>query len=313
MHITTTKKGTILMRLNANFYLYSFLVCGVLHITLHAYKHESSYPFISGDTFRALSNHIIDETNLLLDPQEICLGDIIFVKTDYLNFFFKSYHTKINNSYILITHNSAQLIDQSFLPYFEDSTILAWFGQNAIYNHPKLIPIPVGIANKHWKHGNTALLETILNAPPVEKSILVYMNFDKRTYPAERNFVWQLFSEKCFTTIATRKPFSEYLIDLAQSYFVLSPQGKGIDCHRIWETLLAGSYPIVKSSSLDHLFTDLPVILINNWEDITENFLQKKLNEMQKNKDQNVYNYEKLYMPYWINKIEMIQSKCRKK
>src|ERR1700733_3496244 len=48
----------------------------------------SSYPYISGDTLRAFADVIIDETTATVSVDTIKKGDIIFVKTDYLGFFF---------------------------------------------------------------------------------------------------------------------------------------------------------------------------------------------------------------------------------
>jgi len=43
----------------------------------------SSYPYISGDTFRSIANIIYDEEHPNLKISDIKPGDIIFVKTDY--------------------------------------------------------------------------------------------------------------------------------------------------------------------------------------------------------------------------------------
>ena len=62
--------------------------------------------------------------------------------------------------------------------------------------------------------------------------------------------------------------------------FVLSPPGRGFDCHRTWELFLAGCIVIVKSSPLDDMFKKhkLPVAIIKNWAELNEN-LDQKLNQ----------------------------------
>ena len=87
-------------------------------------------------------------------------------------------------------------------------------------------------------------------------------------------FAYQPF---CYT--AGRKNWDAYLNDMAQSKFVLSPEGAGIDSHRTWEALLMGCYPIVLSSTLNPLYEDLPVVVVSNWNEITEEFLKKKKEE----------------------------------
>jgi hypothetical protein len=58
----------------------------------------------------------------------------------------------------------------------------------------------------------------------------------------------------------------------------------------------------MKTSFLDELLIDLPVLIINEWTEVTEEFLNKKYEEMH-SKFQ-TYNLGKIYMPYWIRLIE---------
>lgn len=70
----------------------------------------SSAPYITGDTFRGMADHVFDEliesNGSTWRPKDVKAGDIIFVKTDFLHLFFTTRHRHINASYILITHNS---------------------------------------------------------------------------------------------------------------------------------------------------------------------------------------------------------------
>jgi hypothetical protein len=77
--------------------------------------------------------------------------------------------------------------------------------------------------------------------------------------------------------------------------FVLSPQGNGLDCHRTWEALCLGCYPIVKTSWLDPLFDDLPVWIVDDWTDITAESMQDKANVL----DAGKFKMEKLTLKYW--------------
>lgn len=61
--------------------------------------------------------------------------------------------------------------------------------------------------------------------------------------------------------------------DLLRAYsghaFVLSPHGRGLDCYRTWEALLCGAIVIVKRSPLDPLYRGLPVVIVDDWREIT--------------------------------------------
>jgi hypothetical protein len=79
----------------------------------------------------------------------------------------------------------------------------------------------------------------------------------------------------------------------------LSPIGHGLDCHRTWEALILGSIPIVKSSPLDSLYDGLPVLIINDWREISKDLLKDTINKFK----QIDFNYDKITSKYWINKI----------
>jgi hypothetical protein len=81
--------------------------------------------------------------------------------------------------------------------------------------------------------------------------------------------------------------------------FVISPHGNGIDCIRTWESLCLGCIVIVKTSALDNLYGDLPVLIVNEWNDINAELLDKIIQEF----SHRSFNMEKLTMDYWINKI----------
>lgn len=54
-----------------------------------------------------------------------------------------------------------------------------------------------------------------------------------------------------------------------QYAFSISPHGNGLDCHRTWEDLILGCIVIVKTSPLDLLYRDLPVVIVQDWKDVT--------------------------------------------
>ncbi len=257
-----------------------------------------SYPFICGDTFRKIANHIIDETLIPFDPAKVKPGDIIFLNGNYLEIFVTTLHPHINAPYILLTHNSLQPAPGKFEALLNDPKLIAWFGKNiTITNHPKLFPLPLGIPNKHWPWGNIELIKEITNQH-IQKNHLLYLNIDVKTNNIRKK-VQDIFENKSFCYFATRKPYKDYLADMAQSKFVLSPEGAGMDCHRTWEAMLVGSIPIITHSTLDIMFQDLPILFVDKWEDITEEFLEKNYKEITSKH----YKLEKLYADYWLRQI----------
>lgn len=262
---------------------------------------SSSYPYISGDTFRAYSDFIYDETQRSFSPSNVKKGNTVFVKTDLLQEFFSAVHPNIPQPYILISHNSDYPIPGNFVNFLDDPKIIAWFGQNVEnYHHPKLYPIPIGIANKMWSHGNVQIWNTMRpQASSFPKDILLYLNFNISTKPDERSFVYNLFSNKPWCRVSQPKDYSSYLSDLGHTKFVLSPRGNGLDCHRTWEALMMGAIPIVKTSASDSLYVDLPVLVIDDWNVVTKEFLDRVYIYMMLMN----YNTDKLFADYWFRLI----------
>lgn len=270
---------------------------------------ESSVPFISGDSFRAIAQHIYDETKQKFDPQKVKYKDTVFVKTDYLETFFNNMYPSIVYPFILITHNSDYSAPGKFKKYLNETKILYWLGQNPdISFHPKFIPIPIGIANRCWGHGNVNNFKKYSEAfaKNQEKKYLLGINFRTGTAPGARNQVYALFSSKLFCANIFNKDHAKYLELMAQTKFIISPPGNGLDCHRTWEALLVGTIPIVKSSTLDPLFADLPVVIITDWNQVTEEFLHRKYDEIQACLD--TFDLEKIYFAYWKDLIELLQT-----
>ena len=52
--------------------------------------------------------------------------------------------------------------------------------------------------------------------------------------------------------------------------WIISPHGNGLDCHRTYEAIALGCIPIVKTSTLDILYKDMPIIIVDNWSQILQ-------------------------------------------
>lgn len=262
---------------------------------------ESSEPFLSGDTFRARSDYVFDETSNQVDPQMITFGNTIFVKTDLLPVFFEKIHPDIACPYVLFTHNSDLPIPGNYGHMLDDEKILAWFGINVEnFSHPKLHPVPIGLANRRWLHGDIRkFIQVHYEFCGKEKKYLLYMNFIARTNNSIRAPIYEQFISEPYCFFASGRNLREYLVDLSRSLFVLSPRGNGLDCHRTWEALYMGAFPIVQSSSLDSMYDGLPVVIVEDWREITPDFLEKKLEKIEQLSNWS----EKLWVDYWLEKI----------
>lgn len=191
-------------------------------------------------------------------------GDRFFIKTEYLPFFLE--HFEVKHDFELFTHNSdIDITAERAEPIFNAHPhITGWYAQNVSYIHPKLHPIPIGIANPKWAHGDQEIMEeAVSRAYP--KTNDVYINFDLWTNIGKRQYCL----DQLGVDLPERMPFKDHLKELASSLFCVSPDGNGVDCHRHWEALYLKTVPIVTRSVFTTLLEkkSLPLLIIDDWSD----------------------------------------------
>jgi hypothetical protein len=260
--------------------------------------------YITGNAFRNCADYNIEGTTCSFNPETVAAGSIIYIEVDYVDYFFNHVFPRIQHPIILISHNGDMPAPGAYKSYLDDSRIIRWFGQNCdIPLHPKFHPIPIGLANAKWKHGNTHIFDTALDSLSASKDLKqapkLYVNISPHTNPVRKKLYHSL-KKQSFVTLAPRKELAPYLTEMAQHRYTLSPFGNGLDCHRTWEALLVGSIPVVKTSTLDPLYEGLPVIILQYWNEISPASLEKKYNEMRAK----TYALEKLFMDYWSSLIQ---------
>ncbi len=278
-------------------------------------KHTSS-DFIQRWLFQKYCDFVFDprtdiwhwptdrQNPVVFNPKHVKRGDVIFVRNARL--FFEKMHPLIEHPYIMVTHGDhLEEMHESYEKYMDEEKLIAWFGIHPCdIKHPKFHPIPIGVVqdpeNLKDRKRLDQLFATLRQAP---KEHLLYMNFAYDNKP-ERVKLRSLLAKKPYVKRGQRQPFTDYLKEMATCKFTLSPCGLAIDCYRTWEALLVGSIPIVKRSVLDPLFEDLPVLIINDWDELNEEYLNKKYEEITSKK----YDISKLYMKYWKEQIEKVRD-----
>ena len=266
------------------------------------YSLEESKPVVLEVSFRGLSDHIYDEQSSVV-TQNVKAGDIVFLNPFFMRDFFQKIHPQISVPYILISPNCDGSAPGEHQCMLDDDKLVAWFTQNPDgVRHPKLIPIPIGLFNKRQDQERGKPLQK-----NIQKKCLLYVNFDWIVSAGESRATYDFFKQLSFCSWSAKYLDKEYLTGITQAMFVLSPHGNGLDSHRIWEALYMGSFPLVKTSAMDPIYEDLPVLIVQNWTDINSEFLEKKYSEMKDKK----YDFNKLYFNYWRDKVKDIQNQCR--
>ena len=264
------------------------------------------------------------------DYKNISSGSLVYVVSSALKDWLKKiYPTLLKEKVkvILITGDSiinsplesSNLNINEFMQLKSQGIIYHWFCQNCDIEFPEYItPIPVGIdyhsihKSRYWGEYRThyILQDIYLNFigrksfEDFEKrknnlfcDIHLNKNIFKNKLLKDRNefYVNSLNIEKTYY-LKTKISRIDYWNKMRSAKFIGSPRGFGEDCHRTWEALSLGVVPIIKSSKLDVLFYNLPVIIIKSFNELN--------NELIKNyKLPNKLNLERITLEYWQNII----------
>lgn len=220
---------------------------------------------------------------------------------------------QVDNEFIVITHNGDNEVNDKGVGYMDGrgnyirtdeftipSCVIRWYATNVNTLHPKVEAIPSGLENDRWhveQHKKESMLE-MLNKPKDIRN-LVYMDHSTTWNNGERKWLYDLLENKSWVTALHGANFPRFLDNIYNHKFVICPRGNGIATHREWETLYMGSIPIMKKDLNNRFYTDMPICFVNEWDEITEDFLNKEYDILTKME----WNRKVLTFEYWKNKI----------
>jgi hypothetical protein len=221
--------------------------------------------------------------------------------------------------------------NNDFIKFIENDKIIHWYSQNCFQTlHKKLSQIPIGLAYHNLYNEEIveeakkivspmkqeAILDSIIQQskknklPFWKRDLKCYINFNFESNYIRSRFGYDRY--EAITKIPKKLIFSEKNeVSRTISWntqvkyaFVVSPFGNGFDCHRTWEALVLGCIPIVKTSGLDSLYDKLPVLIVQDWTDITEKLLMNVITDFKRRHEKGEFNYNKLTLKYWMDKIK---------
>lgn len=274
----------------------------------------------SSTMFSLINSDNIDQYNF----DNLKNNDILYIKTDAL-YNFSKIIDNINCKFILVSGCSDYTIPydrfyniDEFIIFISNDKIIHWFSQNCVYKHHKITNLPIGL-DYHTLNNNEKFYWGENCKPIIQEQQLINIKnsskpFYQRIYKCYSTFHFSYKGYKYENdridalnnipnniiyfepNLISRNKTWENQINYA---FVISPHGNGVDCHRTWEALVLGCIPIVKTSEIDSLYEDLPVLIVNNWCDLNQILLNNTIIDF-KNK---TFNYNKLSLKYWIEKM----------
>lgn len=215
-----------------------------------------------------------------------------------------------------------------FVQLLDHKNLFRWFAANWSGKlHPKLEQIPLGLCYpiqppivKFNSYSTVTDMTSFLgsqslSAAGVVSTKLLALNWGGNTHP-HRNEIWQHFCN------AKRVPWATCILNnvtsdahkpnlyaqLTQYRFLLSPRGNGVDTYRTYEAIHLGVVPIVQHSGLDALYSELPVLLVDNFIAINESYLEQQW----KNRfsDRSKFNMSSLFRPYWVERLKEVRRRA---
>lgn len=174
---------------------------------------------------------------------------------------------------------------------------------NLVVDHPKLVFFPIGlphsssckvIGNHDQVFAKISEIKKIKN--------LVYKNFKPQTNMQKRYESYNLKGTHITEGLYDRSVDGRtaYVDNIYNHKFVLCPEGNGIDTLRLWESLYLKSIPIIKSPVIQHFFSDLPILFVQDWNQVLNTtFLEEEYERICAQK----WNLAKTRLDFYTNMI----------
>jgi len=195
------------------------------------------------------------------------------------------------------SHKYSAKVDAYTLFTFDDipENIDKWYVTNLDVVHRKMEWLPFGLNNHGPGH---TYLDRFMNRP---KKHLLYVNFQLNSLQRVamknyfRNCPWVTFRSE------PNLPVEQYLAEMAEHKFVLSPFGNGLDCYRNYEAMYLGTMPVIQRNTFSENFgkNDLPALLVNSYGGLNPDFLESAWEWAQNHE----FKTDKLRLSYWEKRL----------
>lgn len=145
--------------------------------------------------------------------------------------------------------------------------------------------LPLGFRDHQYT--SHFIMKSVSDEDEQPRTITCLVNFLISTNCQERQRAYDFFKNKPFCTVQdyitydfgkslnhthpeTMEKRADFYRTLKRTRFAICPPGTGIDTHRVYECIYFGVIPIVLSSPLDSLYSELPVWIVKDWNEVTE-------------------------------------------
>jgi hypothetical protein len=211
-------------------------------------------------------------------PIQVRTGDRVFLKiSDIPEFVHNRPPVKVD----LVVHNSDETFTEEIFNYVQ-ACVRNVYTVNCAST--RAVQIPLGFRDHQYTSHH--VLRSVFEEPQPPRTIQCLVNFLLTTNVPVRKQTLDYFRDKPFATVQesyttysksfefnnpeTMQRRVDFYRSLRTSRFAICPAGTGYDTHRVYECILFGVIPIVKTSPLDKLYSAFPVWIVRDWSDVTE-------------------------------------------
>lgn len=251
-------------------------------------------------------------------------GGSIYVCTDALRNFAENFLPQIQVPFMLVSGDSDVPISESLLAdpaiaaILGSGHLLGWYAQNLQTKHSKLTALPIGMDyHTMWERPGlwgisamssmaqeNSLINILAESPEFSQRYLAaYCNWHFAMGRGDRQECFDRIEKSVCFFESNAVPRHSSWMRQSECMFVISPEGAGMDCHRTWEALLLGCIPVVKKNELSTMFSDLPVLVVNDWQEVKRDTLFDYCRTMVECK----FDFTPLFRDHWMRRISGIQ------
>lgn len=235
------------------------MMCDKFYTTTPRIMSYNRLPLLANIVFDvSYANEVVVPLHSYPIRNKLTRGDIVFVKGDLIGWF-------LNNNIATCPITLVTGVSDISPTAEECTRILAnpnitkWIGTNILVSHPKIVKLPIGVGERERVHGNYALIRSLHEArtPWHEKASDVCIPHHTS---AHRSGV--------VAPTLPKLDYSDYMKEISKHRFVVCQKGNGVDTHRVYETLLMGSVPVLEHSGLDDMYVQWPCLLVDSFDHI---------------------------------------------
>jgi len=238
------------------------------------YTKEGKFNYIRYNSLPAFADYVIDHPKQYYDGWGVQIThdkpigiyfdnvkpyDKIFVTTEFLASTIPALQA-IRTPYHLITGVGDVTPDKELIDLILQTNISTWSGNNLPKVDERFLQIPIGFTELGDKRPNSFTDYVDL---PNHKLIPIVSTPVGGTHDSRKDL--QNLLGYNILNMTDRITFEDYMYILSLSKFSCCARGNGVDTHRMVESILFNSIPIVKTSILDPMYIEMNAVIVSDW------------------------------------------------